>query len=116
MYRGIFTARPTEAEGIQIIYLPDRKMIRIDGWFSSRQGTLQAVEMPLSEFLQGLDISLEDCRQALGSTSSATTAYTTPPGSAPVSAEHSPRNAMETPAVSSSDTASSTQRTIVNPK
>src|SRR5690349_17189655 len=60
MYRGIFTAPPTEAEGIQMIYLPDRQTIRMDGWFNNRQGALQAFEMPLRDFLQGLDISLDD--------------------------------------------------------
>jgi|SRR5579884_1398352 len=65
MYRGIYTAPPNETEGIQMIYMPDRQVIRLDGWFNSRQGVLQPVDMPLGEFLRGLGITLEDCQQAL---------------------------------------------------
>ena len=65
MYRGIYTAPPNEAEGLQMIYMPDRQVIRLDGWFNNRQGMLPPVDMPLGEFLRGLGITLEDCQQAL---------------------------------------------------
>src|SRR5579871_2100626 len=65
MYRGIYTAPPNEPEGLQMIYMPDRQVIRLDGWFNNRQGMLQPVDMPLGEFLRGLGITLEDCQQAL---------------------------------------------------
>lgn len=65
MYRGIYTAPPNEVEGLQMIYMPDRQVIRFDGWFNNRQGQLQPIDLPLGEFLRGLGISLEDCQQAL---------------------------------------------------
>ena len=65
MYRGIYTAPPNAGEGLQMIYMPDRQAIRLDGWFNNRQGMLQPVDMPLGEFLRGLGITLEDCQQAL---------------------------------------------------
>ncbi|HZO88295.1 MAG TPA: hypothetical protein VFB38_08140 [Chthonomonadaceae bacterium] len=72
MFRGVYTAPPTEKEGIQMIYMPDRQLIRMDGWYNGRQGTLQPIELPLGDLLRGLGITLEDCRQALASTQSAT--------------------------------------------
>lgn len=65
MYRGIYTAPPTAGEGLQMMYVPDRQMIRMEGWHSNRQGTLRAVEMPLADFLTGLGITLADCQTAL---------------------------------------------------
>ena len=66
MYRGIYTAPPNAGEGLQLMYIPDRQMIRMEGWHSGRQGTIQAVEMPLGEFLSGLGITAADCQQAMG--------------------------------------------------
>jgi hypothetical protein len=108
MFRGIYTAPPTENEGVQMIYLPDRQVIRMEGWYNGRQGTLQPVDMPLSEFLRGLGISWEECRQALEGTPAATaqapsaTAMQVPP-TAPVTTEHTPRGAVETPVSTSSE-------------
>jgi hypothetical protein len=71
MYRGIYTAPPNAEEGIQMVYMPDRQVIRFDGWCHGRQGAIQPVDMSLSDVLHGLGISLEDCRRALGTTEQA---------------------------------------------
>src|SRR2546430_1407109 len=71
MYRGIYTAPPNAGEGMQLVYVPDKQVIRMEGWHSGRQGTLQPVELPLGEFLSGLGITAAECQQALGAGSTA---------------------------------------------
>jgi len=48
-----------------MVYVPDRQMIRMEGWHSGRQGAIPAVEIPLGEFLTGLGITLADCETAM---------------------------------------------------
>ena len=61
--------------------MPDRQVIRFDGWHNGRQGAIQAVDMTLTDLLRGLGITLEDCRQALGAAE---------PGMRPVASEQAP--------------------------
>jgi hypothetical protein len=83
MYRAVYTAPPTGNEGIQLIYMPDRQAIRIEGWHNGRQGAIQPVDMPLGEFLEGLGITAADCERALGAM--------------PATAQPMPRAASEAP-------------------
>ena len=99
MYRGIYTAPPNAPEGMEMIYLPDKQVIRFDGWYNNRQGVLQAMDMPLGEFLQGLGITPEDCRRAFGSAEQAGSAASydqAPPPVQRVASESAPRT-MSTP-------------------
>ncbi len=64
MYRGIYTAPPNSPEGLQMVYIPDKQAIRVDGWHGN--GRLQSTDIPLADFLRGLGVTLADCQQALG--------------------------------------------------
>src|SRR5512138_577140 len=63
MFRGIYTAPPNSPEGLQMVYLPDKRAIRVDGWHGN--GRLQSTDIPLGDFLRGLGLTLADCQQVL---------------------------------------------------
>ena len=54
----------TTHDGISVRYVKSRRVLLIGGWFDGSVG-IEGGEVPLSEFLKGLDITRLDCLAAL---------------------------------------------------
>lgn len=60
-----FTDERLKNSGIEVSYTKARQEISVGGWYDGRFG-IEERSMPLKDFLEGLGITLADCRQALG--------------------------------------------------
>ena len=70
-WRGRTLYLGNASAGIDMAYIKSRKVLCISGWFDHMVG-VEGGEIPLSEFLTGLGITLKDCVKAMNKEASMT--------------------------------------------